>query len=240
MNINNELKIIYQQNWSKLLNELNEIEDKNEFTSPLLLKFPENYFFSMHKRIMVFGQETRGWQNKINNELKPIDEIMDGYERYFFMQNMKYRDNTGKLNARSSFRSGILNLKKGLKKRNIDADLIWNNINKIGRHNENVGVNSIVRNIELNSFNIISKEVALLSPDFFIFFTGPYRDKEILNKFPNFKIEKYKTLSKNEFVLIKNDKDEIVGFRTFHPNYLKGFYSMLDSHCFDVIEQVLK
>lgn len=241
MNINNELKSIYEAVWDNLLKDLYAFEDANEYTAPLLLKFTEDYFKSENKRIMFFGQETRGWQNKIDNELPSIEKIMNGYQRYFIENNMKYRDQkTQKMISRSSFRSGIINLRGGLKKRNLSVDLIWNNINKIGRHCEKVGVNSRVREIEFEKFNVIPQEIELLKPNFLIFFTGPYRDKEILNKFPNFKIEKYKTLSKNEFVLIKNDKDEIVGFRTFHPNYLKGFYSMLNSHCFDVIEQVLK
>ncbi|CAB1221344.1 hypothetical protein [Acinetobacter bouvetii] len=241
MNINNELKSIYEAVWDNLLKDLYAFEDANEYTAPLLLKFPDDYFKSENKRIMFFGQETRGWQNKIDNELPSIEKIMNVYQRYFIENNMKYRDQkTKKMISRSSFRSGIVNLRGGLKKRNLSIDLIWNNINKIGRHGEKVGVNSRVREIEFEKFNVIPQEIELLKPNFLIFFTGPYRDKEILNKFPNLTIEKHLKFSSKELVLVKNAEGEIVGLRTYHPNYLKGFYSMLEPHCLDIITEVLK
>jgi hypothetical protein len=234
MNINSELKKIYEKHWDSLLNELYAFTENDEYTSPLLLKFTDAYLRQDHKKIMFFGQETRGWQDKVENQLKTIDEIMDGYERYFISNNMKYKK-AGKMNARSSFRSGILNLKRGLKQRNLEVDLIWNNINKIGRHREKVGVNATVREIEFNKFNVIEKEIELLKPDFLIFFTGPDRDKEILKKFPNLVIEKHPKFSTKQIILLKNNEGIVVGLRTYHPNYLKGFYTMLDPYCLDII-----
>lgn len=236
MNINNELKRIYENHWECLLKELYAFEQKEEYTSPLLLKFPEKYFKPQNKRIMFFGQETRGWLNKIDDKLKSIDVIMSGYERYFIENDMKYKDKaTQKMISRSSFRSGILNLRKGLKKRNLEVDLIWNNINKIGRHHEKVGVNSQVKNIEIEKFNIISQELEILNPDFLVFFTGPYRDREIIQKFPNFIIKKHPNFKTKELILLENSEGRIVGLRTYHPNYLRGFYSMLEPHCLDII-----
>lgn len=80
---------------------------------------------------------------------------------------------------------GNIKFTERFEKRNLEVDLIWNNINKIGRHHEKVGVNSQVKNIEIEKFNIISQELEILNPDFLVFFTGPYRDREIIQKFPN-------------------------------------------------------
>lgn len=238
--INGQLSALYTALWPALTDNLKALDKPDEYTAPLLLQFSHGYFKENHKRIMFFGQETRGWQNKNDdNSLKSVEQIMQGYENYFISRNMKYMKG-GKLIAHSSFRNGVVHLKRELKKRNLAADLIWNNINKIGRHQEKSGVNKDVCAIETKFFNVIPKEVAILQPDIFIFFTGPERDHEILARFPDFTLSNYNDAKPKEFKIVMDKDNKMVGLRTYHPNYLRGFYSMMNQYGYDVIEQIYR
>ena len=239
---NQLLQNLYRMHWKELSLQLNGLNNP-DFCSPLLLYVDENKLSAADYTIMIFGQETRGWG--ANNILEAdIDNSITGYQRYFHINDMKYFDKAkGKLSARSSFRSGIKYTLKKLKQtkelEEKSVATLWNNINKIGRAKEEVGVSSEVRKIERAFFNVIPHEIAIIKPDLMLFFTGPERDQDILFNFPQYKLVPVENISYRSFAALKSINGDTVGFRVYHPSYFKGFYAALNQEHISIIAQTL-
>ena len=89
MGINNQLKELYSGNWGELESEAKGISN---ITHPLLIKVDETIFCNSDIKVVIFGQETDGWQGKFPNEDSPlsVDGLMDKYQKYYVMLYLIY------------------------------------------------------------------------------------------------------------------------------------------------------
>lgn len=212
--LNEQLEILYSEYFDQFINELSAL-GKKAFSYPLLLKIDEGKWENARLKIMIFGQETRGWVKDPNKQ--NIQNIMDAYYDYY------YRKTYNKARSMAFF-NGFNRAKKIIqqndKYREKTIDIIWNNINKVGKYS-GTGVIDATRKIEREHFNVISREIDILKPDLIIFFTGPHRDGDIKCNFPNAIFnrkltEPYgKKRKKGKYALIDGYKFKAI--RLYHP-----------------------
>ncbi|OYQ85617.1 hypothetical protein [Wohlfahrtiimonas chitiniclastica] len=180
MNINHQLEQLYAENFDNFLKK-RLLLGKQISSYPLLLKIDEEKWKSADVKIMIFGQETRGWGKDENNNT--IHSLMDTYYRFY------YEITKNKARHRTFFQ-GFNRVKKLIEKtveyQNRKIEIVWNNINKIGKYS-GVGVRDVTRQLERETFNVISQEMEILKPDLVIFFTGPARDEDIKFNFKSMK-----------------------------------------------------
>lgn len=214
MNINQRLEELYNLHFDALMNSLKTLGEQSS-SSPLLLKIDEKKWDEAQVKIVIFGQETRGWVK--DSERQNVLDLMDTYYNFYYKK--QYNNARGK-----AFFNGFERVQKHIKKspeyydRNVEV--VWNNINKIGKY-AGTGVKDITRELERENFNVISKEMEILKPDLVIFFTGPSRDGDIRHNFPNAIIEKRLTEAygakpkKGKYAVVKGY--DFKAIRLYHP-----------------------
>jgi hypothetical protein len=219
---NSKLFEIYNSNWDALRLQLKQLS-ANEYTNPLLLSFDEDKLNKAHLRVMVFGQETKGWYDTFSGLDNLPNLMMEKYNKFFCEENFSkgYR--------KSSFWKAFRYFNGNLKKHQPDKEIycIWNNINKIGKSDAKTGISRNVRLIERGVFSVISAEIQVFKPHVVIFMTGPNRDNDIRHHFPDAIFEAISP-NFNERKLAKVHSDFLPKntIRLCHPSFFGGFYKV--------------
>lgn len=217
MDINEKLLNIYRDKWANLSKNLKKLE-LSKYANPLLLSFDNARYESADIRVMIFGQETKGWLNK-NGLLDNVDDASSRYHNFFCLGNFY------KGYGRSSFWKAFRFFSKEIQNANPDKNIYfsWNNINKIGKF-EGAGIDSEVEKIEREFFSVIKSEVDLFKPDIVIFLTGPSRDSNIRYHFEDAEfISIDSTIKSRSMAKIKSQYLPENTIRLYHPSYFGGF-----------------
>ncbi|WP_448569597.1 hypothetical protein [Thalassotalea ganghwensis] len=164
-NMNDELRKLYESKWQALIDGVSQL--KSQAASPLLIKVKDSY---MHAdlRVMIVGQETDKWFGCFNETQLGIQELMDGYFKYFYQvsKNGKERGKRAFWNDKNfSFFEKYINVQ------NKDIEFVWNNISKIGANGRGKPPKDIW-DLEKSSFDVIKGEIEILKPDLILFTTG--------------------------------------------------------------------
>ncbi|WP_027721183.1 hypothetical protein [Maridesulfovibrio zosterae] len=232
MSINKELENLYKTHWLHLQQKLLALS-VNQYTNPFLLSFNETLLAQADLRVMIFGQETKGWGDEL---LPPPVDIMTIYNKFFCQQEFY------KGYGRSSFWKAFRYFKKQLTEkipRKKSIYFSWNNINKIGRPLGKTGVDAEVRNIERKTFSVIAAEVNLFTPDIVIFLTGPHRDKDIRHHFKNVQFTPITTdFPTRAIARVSSDTLPTKTIRMYHPSYFGGFYKVRDHGLSELIRHI--
>lgn len=222
MSINKELATLYSTYWDNLIEHGHKITDKKP-ANPLLLKINEDLFSKADLKIMIYGQETKGWHGFAT----PIEEGMNRYEEFFFSKN-PYNGY-----KKSAFWKAFNFFKQGLEQQYSEKELyfIWNNISKIGRSDKKTGVTTDIRNLERDYFPVMKEELLIVKPDVVIFMTGG-RDKDIQFHLPDIKFKyiemENSTLAKRKYkpamqLICDSDYLPHKSVKVYHPSYFGGF-----------------
>lgn len=192
-----ELRDLYSEHWATLVALLAE---KDELSSPLLICPPIDYKAQTH-RLMIFGQQTYGWEGE------NIATGIDAYVNFNFAE--------GYYN--SPFWSFVRSLEDGL---NIGRRMsVWNNLNKCDWSKDKPPL-EIELKIE-RTFGVIPREIEILNPDVVIFLTGPRFDDNIKRLFSDARFESVPGFNERQLARIVQKKLPPKSFRTYHPNYLR-------------------
>lgn len=218
--INKKLLDLYESNYpllseklvEKNINLSKENQKPERGTNPLLLKIDKNYIEADIK-IMIFGQETNVWLGEKNEgaflgEIKPVIDIYQG----FYLNNYCYKYG-------GQFWNGIKKFKELLQKEfpNKKISFVWNNVVKIGKIGK--GFPHKINHITNNTFNIATKEISIVKPDYLVFFSGPNYDNEIKKQFGEIKKQSVSEYNARQLCVIENENIPF-SLRTYHPNYL--------------------
>ena len=215
MSINEHLLSIYREKWTSLSKNLEDISD---YSNPLLIYFYEEKFKSADIRVMIFGQETKGWISK-DNLLNTPKEVSNIYQNFFCLE--KFYKGYGRSSFWKAFRFFQNEIKMAHPNKNIYFS--WNNINKIGRA-EGTGINSNVEKVEREFFSVITSEVKLFKPDIVIFMTGPSRDSRIKFHFEDAEfISVDSAIKTRALAKVKSQFLPENTIRIYHPSYFGGF-----------------
>lgn len=189
MGLNSQLEQLYRAHLGPLSTAI--IENKINCTSPLLLKVDESHWEKDAFKVMVFGQEVRGWKLDSYEEVKQqlatdgieryLEELLAVYYHYF------YHKDSQAMRSRSIFMRVFPRIKKTLKQhpslKGRKVHLLWNNINKIARNKRQSGMTQTLRDLEEQHFLIAEQELEILKPDLILFLTGPSRVRDIRSHF---------------------------------------------------------
>ena len=215
MDYNKKLSELYNSKIDSLINlfsELNnsEIESDKDFSWPLLIHVWEEEYEKAPVKLMVFGQETNGWDNHTESRIErnTAETLINEYKLH----------NMGRHRMSSPFWRTVhlLNNKLG----NPDSNcFVWNNILKFGKECGSGNPSDHVIAAEMKYLNIIADEVKILQPDVCVFLTGPNYDSDIKNKFPDVEFLPVEGFEPNWLVQVKSEYLPKTSFRTYHPQY---------------------
>lgn len=217
MNINEKLLNIYRDKWTSLSDNLNKLHP-SKYANPFILSFDNAKYSSADIRVMIFGQETKGWINE-GGLLKTADEASSRYYQFFCLE--EFYQGYG----RSSFWRAFRFFSKEIQSANSDKNIYfsWNNINKIGKF-KGTGIDSEVEKLEREFFSVIKSEVDLFKPDIVIFLTGPSRDSNIKYHFEDAEfISIDSTVKTRAMAKVKSQYLPENTIRLYHPSYFGGF-----------------
>jgi hypothetical protein len=219
MKTKDQLYELYVSKWDGLCKGMQPILKDEVYdvkpADPLLL-FPGteggNEYDSADIRVMIFGQETKGWSDfGYDNLSTDIEQIMNGYD--------KFVTDGG---TPGPFWYGIRLFIKLLNKRFPEkkTGYIWNNIIKIGKKNGKGSSPDYIYNVEQQYFSVVKKEIEILKPHIILFLTGPNYDDRIKNKLGEVTFEPLSP-SYDEREIAKLTIPHVdYAVRTYHPNYL--------------------
>jgi len=224
MSINQKVQNLYRDNWTNLQSNLKPL-DTRKYTNPFLIAFDEDLLRKSDLKVMIFGQETKGWGDRFGM-LDTLEATVTMYEK-FFCQKQFYGGY-----KKSSFWKAFRYFEKQLQVAHPMKSIYfsWNNINKIGKSKGKTGVNADARTVERNTFSVIAFEVQAFNPDIVIFLTGPQRDGDIKHHFGDVKFVsvdpniKTKALSKVCSAFLPERT-----IRMHHPSYYGGFNKARES-----------
>ncbi len=95
--MNKDLYQLYNKYWFKLFENLG---DRKDFANPFLIKVDHDKIRDSDLKVMIIGQETKGWGEE-NEIYKSIDKNIDLYDRFFIKE--RFYDGYG----RSAFWKGF-------------------------------------------------------------------------------------------------------------------------------------
>ncbi|MCK9169758.1 MAG: hypothetical protein M0P01_05025 [Treponema sp.] len=196
---------------------------------PLFL-YANDEYLKADLKIMVFGQETYGWECRKSKDEKDasdyskctdVKDIIANYKWVFSNKDSEYATN-GK-SCRGVFFQEMRLLTSKVKRldENKKVAAIWNNVNKLGQDSAGTGqdIYSTITKVYFNK--LVEKEIEILKPSVCIFLSGPNYDDIIADVLPDTEWIEQQGLDKRQFALLKLNKfPGILALRTYHPRYL--------------------
>ena len=174
ININHQLRDLYISvlpDLAKMYHALDSAEIM-DYVGPLLLYCWETSYQNSKHKLLIIGQETNGWNDVYIKTPFDIDDSIECYKQF-------------QLGAQCNtlfwrYAHDINQMINGTG----NCNFVWDNINKFGINGKGRPV-TLVLEEENKHFNILQKEVEILSPDVCIFLTGPNYDLDLQQKFPD-------------------------------------------------------
>jgi len=214
----------YQEEWDALLNNRLTLEvGDDEPTNPLLLEVPSAYLAADY-RVMIFGQETNGWEGVFPHD-GGIVHMLQTY-RTFYTSDQCYCYGGQFWNGTSKL---IDALRAQLEPSGKTLAIMWNNLIKVGKADAKGLPSNAILDWENRWFDVVSFEVKELNPNLVVFFTGPNYDKFIVRIFDDAEFQGINERPKRQLARVKSLRLPVDSIRTYHPTYLwrHGFYEYL-------------
>lgn len=201
---------------------------------PLLLSAPVTYA-KARRRIVVFGQETYGWdwtrdlrvrfpnyqvdypylnvcsmKDFLSNH-DSVEALCWGYREFDFAKNQP-------VTWRSPFWRAFREIQSWS-----DVGLIWNNLSRVDYQGRSILTAPRDLQTRLSEYQreLVAKELAILQPHVCLFLTGPNYDKLLAAVFPDAEIQKFaEDIPLRELARVEHSLLPANSFRTYHPGYL--------------------
>ena len=240
--LNKQLFEIYNLNWDSVNYQLNK--ENADFTAPFLLSIKEEEWLSADLRIMIVGQETKGWWDKKGKVSYPktVCEAMNRY-RISCYEHKDGNKHLFKRHKSGAFAKKYNYFEKMIRKEvqkygDIKTAFLWNNISKFGRANNRTGVSDKTREIERAYFPVVVDEFKILEPHIVIFMTGPNRDHDIKFHFPKCNFVKCSDYEERKMAIMNGEA--FVAIRLYHPSYFGGFTNQYKAVSTSVIFKLIE
>lgn len=184
-----------------------DAQDVKAYVGPLLPYCWEDQYLKSKYKLVVIGQETNGWYDDYMRSDENIREAMEytkgfdmgrGYRSFFWDYAHQFNYDLNGFD---------------------DLNFIWMNINKFGRVSEAGRPDQRVLDKEVEHYNILAEELAILKPDVCLFFTGPYYDNDIQRKLPDVSFQKFGDYELNQVAQLSSAHLPKHSYRTYHPGY---------------------
>lgn len=216
-------------------------------SAPLLLSVPPAYT-DARRRILVFGQETYGWnwtrdlrarypKYQVDYPYENVRDMQDfqanadsvealcwGYSEFDFAKNQP-------VTWRSPFWQAFREVQDWP-----EAGLIWNNLSRCDYDDGPVqnAPGDLQARLSDGQRALVAKELAILQPHICLFVTGPNYDNLLSEVFPKCEsTQLIEDIPVRELARIKHPHLPASSFRTYHPKYLSqgGHWDFLAKIC---------
>ncbi|KAA5544048.1 hypothetical protein [Adhaeribacter rhizoryzae] len=196
----------YEIYFSELQTKFDE-ETKATLSLPLLMHiFPE--YDNLARKVMVVGQETKGWYGALSDTTKNPTNIIGCYKKF----------ELGKDYYSSPFWRFGKTLFSKLNPSNNPNGLLWTNLSKVDQNGS--GVNQDVRKKNKAGYDLLVKEIAITKPEIVVFLTSWREDDTLKATFGKVTFEKIEDIPYEYLVRVKNENLPHNTFRTYHPRFL--------------------
>lgn len=177
-------------------------EVKNGKAYGPLLMSPNSEYQNQNNKLLIIGQETKGWEN-----YKDIKRQMEVYEGFNF--EIKYYS--------SPFWNVIRKVERGLK--NKEYSSAWTNISKfdVDRKRPTGENEKIISRLD----NLLIEELKITEPKICLFFTSHTFDYRIKKIFSGVEFVSVPDFEKKILCKLKHKDLPKETYRTFHPRYLR-------------------
>ena len=219
MSPNQKIHNLYKDNWVSLQRSLEPLL-ACQYTNPFLIAFDEDLLSKADLKVMIFGQETKGWGGRFGMLSNPED-LVAIYEKFFCQK--KFYGGYGKSSFWKAFRYFERQIQTAYPTKSIYFS--WNNINKIGKSKGKTGVSAEARAVERKTFTVIADEVLAFNPDIIIFLTGPNRDGDIDFHFNGAEFSSVNhNIKTRALAKVCHESLPERTIRMYHPSYYGGFH----------------
>jgi hypothetical protein len=206
MDMNEALLETYRQYWPGLLEILNRPHIRESRVScPLLLAVPPDYAQS-RCRLMVIGQQTRGWAAPRGNT---IESLQENYTRFHLGEHL----------LRTPFWQACHKLACLLNGDGPRYDFLWSNLVRVDQDGQRPDV--IIEDEIGRAFPVLPREIEVTRPDTIIFFTGPLYDTRLMNTFPELEMVKIPGYRLTALARLVHPGLPHHAYRTHDPSYLR-------------------
>lgn len=194
------LRELYQSNLARFV-ECVRTFPNDDLEGPLLIQ-PSAYF-EQQKKLLVIGQETRGWSCEYNN----IDAQLDAYIR--FNMGETYRS-TPFWNLTRKVES-LLGIAR--------CSCAWSNLSRFDHGGRTLSGPFLdeVRKLDF----LVREEIKILRPDICLFYTNWKNDYRLTALYPNIEFRNLEGLPDGHFVQLVHTTLPKLTFRTPHPRTIR-------------------
>ncbi|MET3682933.1 hypothetical protein ABID56_001023 [Alkalibacillus flavidus] len=212
MNYNQLLHNAYVKRWESLTLSIQELEDIDRPTHPLLLKVMDEIgYHDSDIKLMVVGKETNDWEGPFG--YYNVEGLQDFYETF-----MKESNKAKKTTFWRYMRGFRHHIEKAYP--NLTVSTIWNNIHKLGRNGEKGKPNAKIQEITQKHFNVFEDELNILKPDIVIFLTGPGYDAALKNQLPGLTLNSIEDFEMKKIAHCSHPSLPNASIKTYHPGHL--------------------
>jgi hypothetical protein len=196
-----ELFKLYQNHRSNFKN-VRDLFPADDLRGPCLIS-PSSKYANHTNRLLIIGQETKGWECEIDDiekQMKVYEDFNLGEKYYsspYYNVTRKVEDKLG--NERySNAQTNINKFDVGGKHPNGKHEIAIATLDKI-----------------------LIDEIKILKPKICIFFTGHAFDNRLNKIFPGLEFNEVAEFNKMEFCQLKHPLLPELSFRAYHPGYLR-------------------
>lgn len=206
------LEQVYRKKWPQLMRKLAPIAARRRLSRPHLIDLNANGYLQSTVRLMVVGQQTKGWGEGIAWDATPLEAVKQLARWYDDFE-------LGAGYVRSPFWAASYELCRRLNGEGCERQFVWANLVKIDEVEQRPSED--VEDAASASFNVLPAEVRFATPDVVVFFTGPHYDERLNSVFPGCKFEAVKGRDGRVLSLLTHRDLPTQSYRTYHPNYLR-------------------
>lgn len=214
-----KLRTIYQEKLPRLFEAVRAEAIRRRLSAPHLLDLDlhaEAYWQEGRRRLVVVGQETRGWLDEKNSEWTKFWSAATPDFELLFEQYRAF--DCGKEYYNSPFWRACGELSSGLVR--ADWTFAWTNLFKmdegLGRPSE--GIQRVLH----EHFDVLRDELALAQPHVVVFFTGAPLDWRIDEAHgDHVSFTSIGNRPQRELARVTGPGLPSLTYRTYHPNYLQ-------------------
>lgn len=175
---------------------------KADLAGPFLMS-PNKKYFDQERRLLIVGQQTKGWTYHVSD----VEKQIGTYEGF----------NLGKKYYSSPFWNITRKLERAIG--NKEYSSAWTNINKFDL-NSDKPYGKYENEIKILD-NILINELEIIQPHICVFFTGPSFDNRLRSIFKEVSFNKIESWDKRQLVQLKHPLLPELTFKTHHPKSLR-------------------
>lgn len=203
---NDRLMAEYEDYFSELQTKFDN-ETKATLSLPLFMHvFPE--YDNLDKKVMVVGQEIKGWCSTLSDTTKDPTMIVECYKHF----------ELGKDYYNSPFWRFGKTLFSKLNPNNKPSGLLWTNLSKVDQNGS--GVNQSIRKKNKSGYDLLIKEITITNPEIVVFLTSWEKDETLKATFEKIAFENVEDIPSEYLVRVKSTNLPYNAFRTYHPRFL--------------------